>query len=264
MKKLLFTSVFVLALILSVQSQISYSVDAFPTNVGGKTEFKRIFESQFVYPAAALAKKQGGKVEVVFVLNSDSSATDVKVAVGVSPELDQEALRLFKYYQWVPAVKDGKLVSSKWSVWFEFDPEKYAKICKKRGYQSIVYDKEFKADSTFKLYKIVDQMPVYYKGNYALQDFLKENLEYPRQAQIANIQGTVVVRFIVEQNGTLSNIGIEKSVGGGCNEEAIRLVEMTRWRAGVVGDKWVRTQMTLPIYFMLNEDFKDNSGSEQK
>jgi hypothetical protein len=62
----------------------------------------------------------------------------------------------------------------------------------------------------------------------------------------------------------ITNIGIEKSVGGGCDQEAIRLIEMTKWRAGVLGNKWVRTYMTMPIYFMLNEDFKDNSGGEQK
>lgn len=107
-------------------------------------------------------------------------------------------------------------------------------------------------------------MPMYQKGTFALQDFIKENLEYPRQAQLSNIQGTVVVGFVVEPSGLPTNIGIVKSVGGGCDQEAIRIIEMIKWYPAKNGDQLIRAYMTLPIYFVLNEDFKDNSAGEQK
>jgi TonB family protein len=264
MKKYLTIGFLLLFFSANIQSQIQYSVDAFPTNVGGKSELKRIFDQELIYPQDALSKKIGGKLEVVFVINADSTITDAKVVQSIAPDIDKEAMRLFRLIQWVPAVREGKRVATNWSVWFTFEPEKYAKLSKKRGYETIKYNAEYSVDSSATIYKIVEQMPVYYKGNYALQDLIKDNLEYPKQAQLANIQGTVLLRFIVEPSGMITNIGIEKSVGGGCDQEAIRLIEMTKWRAGVLGNKWVRTYMTMPIYFMLNEDFKDNSGGEQK
>ncbi len=247
-----------------IQSQISYSVDGFPSNVGGKIEFKRVFEQELLYPTDALEKKIGGKVNIAFVVNADSSVTDVKISSGVNTEIDAEALRLFALYQWVPAIKEGKRVSAQWNIAFEFYPDKYAKICKKRGYKIIEYRNEYKVDSTFKLYKTPEQTAIYYNGNYAFEDYIKENLDYPKQAQLANIQGVVKVRFIVEPSGMVTNIGIDKSVGGGCDQEAIRLIELTKWQPAVHKNKWVRSQMFIPIYFRLNEEFKDNSAGEQK
>ena len=107
-------------------------------------------------------------------------------------------------------------------------------------------------------------MPAYEKGNFALQDFIKENLEYPRQAQLSNIQGTVVLSFIVEPSGLMTNIGVRNSVGGGCNEEAVRVLQLIKWYPGKHNEKLSRIKMTFPFYFILNEEFKDNSSGEQK
>jgi protein TonB len=121
-----------------------------------------------------------------------------------------------------------------------------------------------KLDSTSNVYTVPEQFPMYPKGNYALQDFIKENLEYPRQAKLSNIQGTVLLRFVVEPSGLMTNIGIVKSIGGGCDQEALRILQMIGWYPGKVNEKLARVQMTFPFYFILNEDFKDNSSGEQK
>lgn len=264
MKKTAFTGIFFLFLFSRLFSQIQYSVDGFPSNIGGKTEFKRVFEQELIYPATALEKKIGGKVNIAFVVMADSSVTDVKISQSVSSEIDAEAMRLFHLYQWTPAIKEGKRISAQWMVTFDFDPEKYAKICKKRGYTNFKYNAEYKVDSTQKIIKNPEQIAIYYKGAYAFEDFIKENLDYPKQAQMANIQGVVNVRFVVEPSGLVTNIGIQRSVGGGCDQEAIRLIELTKWQPAVSNGKWVRSLMVIPIYFRLNEDFKDNSAGEQK
>lgn len=245
-------------------SQGGFTVDVFPTNVGGKGEFKRVFEQEMVFPEKALKNKYYEKVTINFVIRKDSSVSDVKIAVKGDKETNAEALRVFNLYQWVPAIKEGQYVDANWSVTFEFDPAKYPKICKKRGYDKFKYLADSKIDSTGKIYTKGVQMPTYEKGNFALQDFIKENLEYPRQAQLSNLQGTVLLSFIVEPSGLMTNIGVAKSVGGGCDQEAIRVMEMIKWYPGKYDDKLARVKMTFPVYFILNEDFKDNAAGEQK
>jgi TonB family protein len=262
-KAIICFSIVIFSVLVQAQS-ISYSVDGFPTNIGGKAELKRIFEQELVYPAVALEKKIGGKVNIAFVVKADSTSSDVRISESVSPEIDAEALRIFRLIQWVPSIKEGKRVSVQWAVSFEFDPAKYAKICKKRGYTNFSYNKQYTVDSSQKICKTPEQIPIYYKGGYAFEDFIKQNLEYPKQAQLANIQGVVRVRFVVEPSGLITNIGVEKSVGGGCDQEAMRLIELTKWQPAVNNGKWVRYQMVVPIYFRLNEEFKDNSAGEQK
>ena len=264
MKKITFICFINLFCITPMFSQGGFTVDVFPTNVGGKAEFKRVFEQEMVFPEKALKNKYYEKVTINFVIKKDSSVSDVKLAMRGDKETNAEALRVFSLYQWVPAIKEGQYVDANWSVSFEFDPAKYAKICKKRGYEKFKYLANEKIDSTGKIYSTGVQMPAYEKGNFALQDFIKENLEYPRQAQLSNLQGTVLLSFIVEPSGLMTNIGVVKSVGGGCDLEAIRVLEQIKWYPGKHDDKLARIKMTFPFYFILNEDFKDNAAGEQK
>ncbi len=257
-------SLLFICLTLISYAQPTVTVDAFPTNVGGKSEFNRIFEQELIYPEHLLKDKTERKVTIHFILQKDSSVSNVQLTSSGEQVIDSEALRIFKLYQWVPAVKEGSYVSTKWSATFEFDPKKYTKICRERGFQKISYPPDEKVDSSGIIYNNPDQMPMYQKGMYALQDFIKENLEYPRQAQLANIQGTVVLRFVVEPSGLVTNIDIEKSVGGGCDQEAIRVLQLIRWYPGKKNEKLARVQMSFPFYFILDTDFRDNSGSEQK
>ncbi|MCW3101748.1 MAG: hypothetical protein JWO09_188 [Bacteroidetes bacterium] len=263
MKKSVFIVLLMLAFSVSF-AQNSFNVDVLPTNVGGKEEFRRLFDQELIYPKGSLAKKVDGKVTISFIVNKDSTVSDVKVTESPAKDIEKEALRIFKLYQWVPAVKNGQFVSTAWSVSFNFDSGKYHKICKERGFTQFKYLPKMKVDTSLIIYKSAGQMPMYQKGTFALQDFIKENLEYPRQAQLSNIQGTVMVRFVVEPSGLPTNIGIERSVGGGCDQEALRIIQMIKWYPAKNGDQLVRAQMTFPIYFVLNEDFKDNSAGEQK
>lgn len=244
--------------------QIAFTVDAFPGNVGGKAEFKRIFEQELLYPEHLLKDKTERKVIINFTLRKDSTVTDIKLTGCGEPALDAEAKRIFRLYQWVPAIKEGKYVSTNWSATFEFEPKKYAKICRERGYQRMLYLPGEQIDTSGSIYRDPDQPAMYQKGVYALQDFIKENLEYPRQAQLANIQGIVMLRFVVEPSGLVTNIGVEQSVGGGCDQEAIRVLQLIRWYPGKKNEKIARVQMSFPFYFILNNEFRDNSGSEQK
>jgi TonB family protein len=244
-------------------SQSNPNIDE-PMNVGGKSEFKRVFEQELIYPKASLAKKVDGKVVISFKVNKDSTVSDIAVMESPAKDLTTEALRIFKLYQWVPAMRGNVNITAPHTVTFNFDSGKYSKICRERGFTQFKYLPKMKIDSSFAVHTTAEQMPMYPAGNFALQDFIKQNLEYPRQAQLANIQGTVLLHFVVEPSGLPTNIGIEKSVGAGCDQEAIRILQMIKWYPAKNGNILVRSQMTFPIYFILNEDFKDNSSGEQK
>ncbi len=263
-KVVIFILLFVAFTPSTIFAQVGFNVDVLPGNIGGKAEFKRIFEQELIYPESSLKQKIGGTVIINFVIMKDSSVTNVVASESGATDINMEAMRLFNLFQWVPAVRGGQYVSTKWSATFEFNPDKYAKICRERGFQKFNYLPKSKIDSSATIYKNPEQIPMYQKGNYALQDFIKENLEYPRQAQLSNIQGTVVVRFVVEPTGLVTNVGLEKSIGGGCDQEAIRVLQLIKWYPGKNGDKFVRAQMIYPFYFILNEEFKDNSAGEQK
>ena len=121
-RKLIFVLILAFSCFRHTAQIISYSVDAFPINVGGKTEFKRVFEQELIYPEHLLKDKTERKVTINFTLLKDSSVTNIQVVGSGAAEADVEALRIFRLYQWVPAIKEGKYVSTKWSATFEFEP----------------------------------------------------------------------------------------------------------------------------------------------
>ncbi|MCX6234592.1 MAG: energy transducer TonB [Bacteroidetes bacterium] len=102
------------------------------------------------------------------------------------------------------------------------------------------------------IYTSVDQMPSFPGDVEALFTYLSDSLHYPRQAIQQQIEGIVIVSFIVNADGSLSDIKIEKGLGAGCNDEAIRLVKsMPAWIPGMHHGKKVKVLYNLPIKFDL-------------
>ncbi|MCU7496044.1 MAG: M56 family metallopeptidase [Ignavibacteria bacterium] len=101
-------------------------------------------------------------------------------------------------------------------------------------------------------YTFVDEMPSYPKGQDALLTFISGNVVYPAKAKKEQIQGKVIVGFIVEKDGSLSDIKVLKGIGGGCDEEAIRVTKlMGKWNPGKDKGKPVRVRMVMPYQFKL-------------
>lgn len=243
-------------------SKVNDGFDRLADNYGGAIEFKRLFEQEIVYPEKALADKTSGTVELRFIVMSDGTTRDLKVLKSVSPEIDAEAIRIFRMLLWKPAIYRGDAVNVYFVQKFDFNLSKYKKICKKRGYTAVPYAYQ-SPDTGFVIEPKPDQVPVYPEGNFALQALIGKNLQYPQAAVVQNLQGTVQLSFIVEPSGMMSNIMVEKGVGGGCNEEAIRVLKLIKWQPGTKDGKAVRVRMTLPVVFSLSNGFHDNSHSEQ-
>lgn len=101
-------------------------------------------------------------------------------------------------------------------------------------------------------FMVVEIMPEFPGGIAALHAYLYENIEYPRMAREAGISGIVYLSFVVGTDGKLSDISVLRGVGGGCTEEAIRVVKaMPAWKPGIQRSKAVKVKMTLPISFKL-------------
>ena len=99
---------------------------------------------------------------------------------------------------------------------------------------------------------IVEKMPVFSGGEAALMRYLAGNIVYPATAKEAGISGTVYITFVVETDGRVSAIAVLRGVGGGCTDEAVRVVSgMPRWEPGKQRGKPVRVRMNLPISFKL-------------
>lgn len=99
---------------------------------------------------------------------------------------------------------------------------------------------------------IVELMPMFTGGEEKLYSWLNENLKYPQAAKENGVSGVVIVSFIVEKDGSLANPTILRSLGSGCDEEALRLIKaMPNWESGKQNGLPVRVQFNLPIRFTL-------------
>jgi len=83
-------------------------------------------------------------------------------------------------------------------------------------------------------------------------EFLMSNIRYPAEARKNNIKGRSVVQFVVNEDGSISDIQLARKRGGGCDEEAIRLVKaMPKWTPGKQGGKPAKVRFILPVSFKL-------------
>ncbi len=102
------------------------------------------------------------------------------------------------------------------------------------------------------IFQIVESMPDFPGGDEARQTFLRDNIKYPQIARESSISGTVYVTFVVEKDGRVTDIKILRGIGGGCDEEAVRVIKsMPRWNPGKQRGKPVRVQFNMPIKFSL-------------
>lgn len=103
------------------------------------------------------------------------------------------------------------------------------------------------------IFTVVEDMPSYPGGQGAMMKFLAANIKYPAQAKENGIQGRVFINFVVEADGKVSNVKLLRGIGGGCDEEAMRVVSaMPNWIPGKQDGKGVRVSYNLPVKFALN------------
>ena len=102
------------------------------------------------------------------------------------------------------------------------------------------------------IFQIVEEMPAYPGGEQKLMEYVAKNIKYPQIARETGIQGRVFVSFVVEPDGSVSNVKVLRGIGGGCDEEAMRVVKsLPKWKPGKQRGKAVRVSYMLPVNFKL-------------
>jgi protein TonB len=89
--------------------------------------------------------------------------------------------------------------------------------------------------------------------DFNLNEYLEHNLHYPEAARMANIQGRVLLSFIINEDGSISGVQVVRGIGGECDQEALRVIaSMPRWKPGMQNGSPVKVVFTLPVLFTLD------------
>jgi protein TonB len=105
------------------------------------------------------------------------------------------------------------------------------------------------------IFVVAENAPEFPGGEDSLYAYIARNIKYPETAKKEKIEGRVFVTFVIEKDGQVSSAKILRDIGGGCGEEAIRVVKnMPKWKPGTQRGNPVRFQFNLPVSFMLGKD----------
>jgi len=120
------------------------------------------------------------------------------------------------------------------------------------GLTTVNAQKTVVAQKNQQVFDVVEQMPEYPGGMQALFEYLGQNLKYPEDAKEQKIEGRVIAIFVVETDGSISNVEVVKPVFPSLDAEAVRVLSgMPKWKPGMQSGKVVRVKYTVPINFSL-------------
>ena len=221
---------------------------------GGKSQLKYFIEQELIYPEVALQQKTEGKSRLSYFVDEKGQTSNIIFLSSISPECDEETLRIFKMIEWEPATKIGIPVADSGIFEVEYNAKRYQRLCKRRGYSYHLIPYEPR-DTSETIYQYRDlhmaPHPIFTNSNINIAGYIAANLKYPDAALKQNLSGTVKLGFIVEPHGKVSNLRILTSLGAGCSEEAIRIVQLMKWMPGIKNNLAVRTRMSISINFNL-------------
>src|ERR1700743_1246850 len=132
------------------------------------------------------------------------------------------------------------------------DPNADIKIDEPVGNSDV---KQVTEEDPNKIFTAVEQEPTFAGGIEKFYAFLRNNIHYPAVAKENNVQGKVFVSFVVEKDGSLTDIKVVRSLGSGTDEEAVRVLKNSpKWKPGIQNGRPVRVYYTVPISFALQSD----------
>jgi len=259
LKKLLgFLMIFSLSTYYGQEKNISVSTEA--EVVGGKEAIEQVLQTQLTLPKVLLTKNFSQQFTVYFELDSLNHAKSLTFNVTLNNVLRKEIIRIMRFLEF----KRKTAISEtpyEYYLNFSITTDKYNKYAKQR---TKAFLKPKPADSSFVVFSKADRSPEYYKkGEEGLAEFVVSEIQYPDVAREKSIEGTVVLEFVVETNGYVTNIEARQGIGGGCTEEAMRVISQTKWIPAEINNKYVRYKITYPITFNLRNTFRDNSSSRE-
>jgi TonB family protein len=256
-------------------------VEQMPEFPGGVEAMMQYVVGNVKYPQDAINEGKSGRVFVSFVVEKDGRVSNVKVMKGICESIDKEAVRVVSSMpRWYAGMHKGEPVRVRYMMPIKFqardltgDGETDAAMVRmedENGHsyhidRSVETDNQRKADmkpDKNGVYQIVEQMPEFPGGMEALIEHVGKNIVYPEEAKKKEIQGRVFIGFIVEKDGSINEVKVLRSIGGGCDEEAVRVIKgMPKWKPGMQEGKPVRVSYQMPIVFKLDDAAKNGLGN---
>ena len=118
--------------------------------------------------------------------------------------------------------------------------------------EQVIEEDEAEDEKEDEIFVFVEDQPGYPGGDAARIKYLQDNIKFPVMAIEGGIQGTVYVTFVVEKDGRITSVKVLRGIGGGCDEEAVRVIKkMPRWKPGKQRGRAVRVQFNMPVRFVL-------------
>jgi len=245
MKKPLLLIAFLLLLSVISKAQttkkdsVFFAVEQEPEFKGG--DFMSFVAKNIRYPANSARNHIQGKVFVQFIIQKDGKLSDATIIRSVSPDIDAEALKVVNSSPpWKPGIQNGRPVPVSFTIPITF---RLNLPVQKPDSSASVHTDAMSNDTTiYNNPEVVAQFPG------GLQKFF---LDYIRNNEKSkNNEGTVRVAFVIEKDGSITNIKITQSLSESADKETIRLITQSpKWISAMQGGKPVRMQFGCPIYF---------------
>lgn len=232
------------------------SMETPPTYPGGMASFYKFLGENISYPQQAKDENVQGNVFVSFTVEKDGSLNDIKVDRKLGAGTDEEAIRVLKLSKnWNPGMQNGKVVRTKYNIPIKFKIPGKAAAPRALNYNPPVAPKSISAtDTTIYSFVALENAPQYPGGIAEFYKFLGTNIKYPPAAKDIKLQGYVFASFVVEKDGTLTNIKVDRKLGSGTDEEAVRVLELSpKWFPATIGGTAARVRYNIPIKFALNK-----------
>lgn len=218
-----------------MNEQVFTVVEKMPSFPGGDAELLKYIATNIKYPKESQVNGEQGRVICSFIVGRDGSVNNPEVLRGVTPLLNEEAVRVINTMpRWNPGMQRGKAVAVKYTVPITF---------------RLKSPVEEKKEETL---TVVDVMPQYPGGDHELLKFIAQSIKYPTDAQEAGVQGRVICSFVVDKKGNIVEPKIIRGIDPSLDAEALRVIGMMpRWTPGRQDGKAVRVLYTVPITFRL-------------
>lgn len=222
-------------------------VEVLPKFPGGDAGFGKYLKENLKYPDEAREKKISGRVFVTFVVEKDGSLSNIRVRRDLGYGTGEEAVRVLKGSpKWTPGMMDGKPVRVEYTTVIFFELGGAGRRDEQPGGTNGERSDE-QVD-----FVSADQLPQFPGGGQGFAKFLSEHIRYPAEARANNIKGRVFAQFIVETDGSLSNLRIVRGLGYGTDEETLRVLKLSpRWIPGRKAGYPVRVEYTIPVSYEL-------------
>jgi TonB family protein len=224
---------------------------------GGTAELVQVLQTQLSLPKNFSQSNFDETITIYFLLDSLNRPIKGLCKPGISPAANRELIRILNFMSYRRPEVDPQVP---YFITLPLSAAKYNSYFKQKQKNNL--KTTVSADSSMQVMSRSDKSPDFFKnGEEGLKDYLMSEIEYPKLAIEKSVEGTVIVEFIVETNGYVTNVSIKQGLGAGCSEEAIRLMQRTRWQPAVQNGKLVRYKMTYPITFSLRNTTKEGGFS---